>query len=91
MTRRDAEAAEQAHQRLTAALRDVLDDGRAVPCIGRAQLWDSPEEDDIAQAASACALCPVFSACDAAGQFESWGTFAGTWRGKKPVQRKESA
>lgn len=78
-----------AQEALTEALRTVLDDGRAVPCMGNGSWWDSPLGDDIAQASAACKLCPVFDACNAAGQYETWGTFAGVWRG--PAQKREKA
>lgn len=78
-----------AQEALTAALRAVLDDGGTVPCIGRGEWWDSPLPEHIAVASSACTLCPIFEACDAAGQYESWGTWASVWRG--PAQKREKA
>lgn len=57
-------------------------------CSTSPDRWISDAANDMEHARRGCQGCPVFAQCDAAGQFEVWGTYAGQWRG--PLKNKES-
>ena len=60
------------------ALLAALDDRQRIPCRtpGRT-LWTSEAHEERAEAAEACAPCPILDPCGAAGAFERWGVWAG--------------
>lgn len=75
-----------AREALEYAMRDALDRGLIVPCLGRLE-WTSDDAQERAQAASECDGCPCLTACSEAAREgeEDWGTWAGVDR--SPAKR----
>ena len=74
-----------AHLALTLALTDALDRGQWIHCSS-SDAWTSDEADPDERevAADLCRSCPVVTECAAAGESESWGIWAGEWKGPAP-------
>jgi hypothetical protein len=66
-------------KQLTRALLDLTDTGRSTPCQSDPSLWFSVHAAERAEAAQACAWCPLLTACDtyAATNDERHGVWAG--------------
>lgn len=62
---------------LTAALGHLLEQGQRPPCAGGGDVWLSDDLDERSQAAHACDGCPLLAPCDAVGQGEKFGVWAG--------------
>lgn len=62
--------------------------GQRVPCAGRTADWYADDAGDRAEAAQACLLCPVLTACDetAEANREQFGVWGGVDR--QQVKRK---
>ena len=88
-----AEAHAEALDALHEALRAALDARQHVPCRtpGRTALWTSEAHEDRAEAAEACQACPILDPCQAAGQFERFGTWGGRDRGAKKARQEARA
>lgn len=67
-----------AYDDLSAALDDLADAGHRWPCRGRSE-WIEEDPAVLAEAAQACAGCPVLTACAAAGA--ELRPSAGVWAG----------
>lgn len=65
-----------------------MNDLRGAPCRGQSDLFQSTHWADHLEAATLCADCPVFAACDAQREYEvattrrACTTPAGTWAGQ---------
>lgn len=84
-----ATAGAEARDALSRALLTLAEDGQRPRCSDAPHLALS---DDIAERAIAttwCEGCPVFAECEAAGQFEKFGVWAGVDRGPDPASKKE--
>lgn len=56
--------------------------GKRCADLTRGAWWTSDDPDDLAQAAEACAGCPVLDRCREAGRSERWGVWGGVIRGQ---------
>lgn len=66
-----------AHDNLSALLRQLDDEGRAVPCVGSERPVSDDEEEREYVALAWCPRCPVVDACRAAGKFHKFGIWGG--------------
>jgi hypothetical protein len=76
-----------AQDRLTLALRHLLDTGTVPPCALQPDLWTSEDASDRAEAARRChsQRCPVIDQCaDAADEGDEIYVWAGVDRGNQP-------
>ena len=90
----NAEAQALALDALHDALSAAVNARRRVPCRvpGHGAAWTSDAYEERADAAEACAPCPIITPCRDAGQFEPWGVWAGIDRSptkRKPDNRQE--
>ncbi|MBK8462179.1 MAG: WhiB family transcriptional regulator [Nigerium sp.] len=88
------EAHADALDTLHGALSAAVNANQRIPCRvpGHGAAWTSDAYDDRAEAAEACAPCPILDQCRDAGQFEPWGVWAGIDRSptkRKPDNRQE--
>lgn len=79
-----AEALDVLHDALSAAVNAR----QRIPCRvpGQTHAWTSDAHEERAEAAEACAPCPIRDQCRDAGRFEPWGVWAGI--DKSPTKRK---
>ena len=86
-TRLRAEA--EASDRLTQALVRAAARGVRPRCgdSETAYLWLSDHDGERKQAALMCRGCPVFDPCDAVGQHQRFGTWAGRDRTRAPGKK----
>lgn len=81
------------HRRLADAVAEVIESGGTVSCLRWPEAFFSDDLADRDEAAVLCAGCPVFALCDAAGQLEEHGLWAGRNRETRrhPRRRREAA
>ena len=79
-----------AEDRLSAALLDLADRGRRTPCgdPDDYERWTSEDADELADAATRCPGCPIFTECEAAAieKRPAWGI----WGGRNYAPRRKT-
>lgn len=80
-----------AHREALDALARALDQLRAArrpwPCQYRLDDFHADDHETRAEAAKACAWCPIKTECDAVGKYEHWGIWGGKDRERIPPRR----